>query len=136
LQALLGNIFVGYTGQPSGLRPCTNRFCQRQEAPASSVTYYFPRWWFAQRMLGLIANLTLIRSNESLPTPARMVPAPARIFRHALQGDTDTLRAMFAAGLGAPSDTDIETGKTPLHVSSTHARHKSIQSGLTLPVRL
>lgn len=136
LRTVLGSIFAGYVGQPSAVRPCTERFCRRKESLAadSQVTYYFPRWWVANRMLGLVANMVSTHAGSNLPPPPRIVPPYARVFRHAMLGQSDVLRDMFASGLGSPTDTDSETGVTPFFVSRilVATTHKT----LTLLVRL
>jgi hypothetical protein len=68
-------------------------------------------------MLGVVANMVSVHAGTKLPTPPRIVPPYACIFRHAAGGQNDVLRDMFASGLGSPTDTDAETGITPLHVS-------------------
>lgn len=120
LRKALGSIFAGYRGQPSLVSPCSERSCRRRDLDDSSVTYYFPRWWVASRMLDLVANMTAHVFDSQLPPPPRIVPAYARIFRHAAHGENETLREMFATGLGSPTDTDAKTGATPLHVSRHH----------------
>ena len=99
------------------MRTCTEWYCSRKEAKTSTATYYFPRWWFAERVLRLLADNALAPSGKTLPPPARMVPRTARIFRHCLHGERDTLRALSERGLGSPTDTDAYSGLTPLHVS-------------------
>jgi hypothetical protein len=121
LRKVLGSIFAGYTGQPSSINPCSERRCRRGSPDDSGVTYYFPRWWVATRMLSLVANMTAHVFDNGLPPPPRIVPAYARIFRHAAHGENEILREMFAAGLGSPTDTDAKTGATPLHVCSCHS---------------
>ena len=70
-------------------------------------------------MLGLVAKMTALAGPEySLKFP-RIVPDSARIFRHALTGDMDEMRDLFAAGLASPTDTDALSGTTALHVGSS-----------------
>lgn len=51
LQGLLGMLFVGYKGLPLMTRRCTNYSCQRQASAGVTVTYYFPQWFFVQKMI-------------------------------------------------------------------------------------
>ena len=115
LRGLLGQLFLGYNGLPVAKNPCSYSKCARKAAPTNTVTYFFPSWWVAQRMLSLVAKMMAAGSPEVTLKFPRIVPATARIFRHAHLGDTDALRALFATGLGSPSDVDAKTGLTPLH---------------------
>ena len=117
LRSLLGQLFLGYNGLPVAKNPCSHSKCARKMAPTSSVTYFFPSWWVAQRMLSLVARMMAFGSPEVTLKFPRIVPATARIFRHAYLDETDALRALFATGLGSTSDVDAKTGTTPLHVT-------------------
>jgi ankyrin repeat protein len=57
----------------------------------------------------------------------RIVPASARIFRHALLGEVDTMRGLFEVGLASPLDVDAETGITPLHSAVSAANRSAIK---------
>ena len=118
LRRLLGDIFAGYSGQPTTGAACTNPMCSRRRSSATSVTYYFPRWWVARRMLNLVAKMTALGTPDFALNIPRIVPPTARIFRHAGAADIEAMREMFATGLASPVDTDAKTGINPLHVSS------------------
>ena len=116
LRNLLGQLFVGYSGLPVVKNACSDTKCARKKAHTSSVTYFFPHWWVAQRMLSLVVRMMALGGPEVTLKFPRIVPATARIFRHCYLGEVDSLRALFATGLGSPADTDAKTGATPLHV--------------------
>ena len=116
LRSLLGQLFVGYSGLPVVKNACSHTNCARKKAHTSSVTYFFPHWWVAQRMLSLVVRMMVLGGPEVTLKFPRIVPATARIFRHCYLGEVDSLRALFATGLGCPADTDAKTGATPLHV--------------------
>ena len=116
LRSLLGQLFVGYNGLPLVTNACSYPKCAREKAYASSVTYYFPHWWIAQRTLSLVVRMMALGGPEVTLKFPRIVPATARIFRHSYTAEVNSLRALFATGLGSPADTDAKTGATPLHI--------------------
>ncbi|KAI1173300.1 ankyrin repeat-containing domain protein [Nemania sp. FL0916] len=127
LRNFLGQLFVGYQGQPTTTSSCSHARCGRVRASVSATTYFFPYWWVAQRMLSMVAKLTALGGVEVTLSFPRAVPPAARIFRHAYLGDTDTIRDLFSMGLASPWDIDAKTGTTVLHYAVSSCNEKTIQ---------
>ncbi|KAF2230896.1 ankyrin [Viridothelium virens] len=127
LRSLLGQLFAGYSGKPAIERkPCSHSDCVRKRTPSTNVTYYFPRWWVAQKMLKLVAKMTALGGPQMTLEFPRIVPATARIFREALTADIDSVRDLFSAGLASPADVDATTGATPLAYACWAGNEQSI----------
>lgn len=78
-------------------------------------------------MLGLVASMNALGGPQITLNLPRIVPPTARIFRHALNADIESMRIMFATGLASPADTDSKMGVTPLHYACFSVNEKSIR---------
>ena len=117
LQGLLGFLFLGYHGLPLLTKPCTNQACQRQSSSGFTVTYYFPRWFFIQRMVSLDIRATAMAGLQVKLRFPHIVSPLASIFYIAGFGTPDQLKFLFDNELASPFDTHVNTGASPLHVS-------------------
>jgi hypothetical protein len=112
----LGVLFVGYKGLPTITKSCEWNCCQRQSSRRLSVTYYFPRWFFLQRVALLSMQTSLTSEFQIKLRFPRIVSPLATVFFVASFGTPSDLCSLFDNDLASPFDVNANTGATPLHV--------------------
>ena len=102
---VIGNLFVGYSGSPVGIRRCTEDNCLSQSSLRIDVFYLFPSWLFMRAL-----SMTLMRSCLNEVSIAlklqRVIPVGSEIFRLTNLDDVDNLKQLFNRGLASPDDID------------------------------
>ncbi|MCJ1385550.1 hypothetical protein MMC17_008673 [Xylographa soralifera] len=100
-----------------GMTPdCNERSCSRQTKVAGQFSYYFPTWLLARVFMG---NIT--PAPEMLLRVAKVIPSRSSIFHHAMLGNVDGIKKLFAQGLASPFDV-AESGSSVLHFALNSSR--------------
>jgi len=114
LRLLLGSLFFGYSSIPNIAGLCTDPACRRDGTSSATVSYIFPSWVCARRILAAFYFPRMTRP-ELVFRVAPMVPANADVFIFAANGNIEGLKELFRSRKASPLDTDA-VGRTPLHV--------------------
>jgi hypothetical protein len=120
--ALLGSLFVGYSGVPLlSQRKCNLKSCLRQKGGFIKATYYFPTWLPGfSRMLAFMDKWNSLEGHEfSLKMP-QVVPSSAEIFVLAQKGNVKGMQMLFSGGKASLHDVSAGEGRSALHVRKVH----------------
>lgn len=110
LSMAVGSLFMGYTGFPSIGNKCNEKSCSRRSKSVAEFSYFFPTWALTR---GIVGRIT--------PTPdlllrlVRVIPSRSAIFHHAMLGDVEKIKDLFAKGHASPFDV-APSGSSSLHV--------------------
>ena len=117
LQAVLGGLFIGYTGFPALTPECANEKCRRSSEAFLQVNYYFPSWFIARAV-----SVAMSVQNSKLPKFSMRVlnlrHLYDEIFQAALVGNADTVSYLLLSGQASVKDISSDSGHSPLHVGS------------------
>ena len=127
--ALLGTLFVGYSGQPSLKGRCNQSQCRSTGQKQIQFTYTFPRWFLA-RMVSVVLTSMPMGEPRAVIVVQRTVPNDAEVFHFTKLGNIDKLMNLFSSGLASPNDVHCVSGATALDASSLHI-HYSLLKVLT-----
>ncbi|MCJ1402645.1 hypothetical protein MMC11_005865 [Xylographa trunciseda] len=111
LHYLVGSLFISYSGFPGMTSDCDERSCSRQMKATGQFSYYFPTWLLARAFMG---NIT--PAPETLLRVVKVIPSRSSIFHHAMLGNVDDIKKLFAKGLASPFDV-AESGSSVLHLT-------------------
>ena len=118
LQAVLGGLFIGYTGFPALTPDCVNEKCRRSSEAFLQVNYYFPSWFIARAV-----SIAMSVQNSKLPKFSVRVlnlrNLYDEIFQAAMVGDADTVQYLLMSGQASVKDISSDSGHSPLHVGIT-----------------
>lgn len=115
LNQLLGSLFIGYSGAPTG-HACDELTCRRREGSWTYVTYHFPMWLITSRMLYIMMHDKSFNGPEYTLKIPRTVRTDSAVFVDAARGNVDGLKYLFEKGLAFTSDVAWTNQYTPLHV--------------------
>ena len=114
---VLGQLFVGYAGMPFLTAKCDAEGCRKSQSPWISLEYWFPLGYFRSQIFRLqVAYQSNFGPQVSLST-LRRVPDSALSIKHALTGNIEGLKSLFARGLASPMDVCSTRGYSLLRVS-------------------
>ena len=112
LERLFGSLFIGYVGLPVVSSSCDLKDCSLS-SPSLWIDYYFPAWFFRQRLHCIIKYMRSLGPEQSLRV-RRTIPHASNIVISAVRGDVENMKLLLKSGSGSPFDT---VGRYPiLHV--------------------
>ena len=114
LEAIIGTLFVGYTGTPYIDEVCNHHPACSQVKRSITILYVFPAWFLA-RAVAVALSCFSASGPELNIRIINIVPSTSRIFSHASDGDVDGLKNVLRQGIGSPMDMGSE-GEIPLLV--------------------
>ncbi|KAL8741464.1 MAG: hypothetical protein Q9184_008381, partial [Pyrenodesmia sp. 2 TL-2023] len=119
LEAILGRLFLSYTG-PSILRkPCNLSTCRQQNARAIRLTYFFPQW-FLNRAVSTTFSATGLSAPSLNIKVRKIVPETNRLFTLSKIEGLDGIRQLFVSREASPDDEYYRGGWTALHFAVDH----------------
>jgi hypothetical protein len=141
LGALLGHIFIGYSGLAFSKFACDKETCRGTQARGAIFSYTFPRW-FIECAVHLAINTCHGGLSFNLFVP-RVVSGSEEngIFELISAGQSDAVRNLLQMRKASPFDTEPLKGYTPLHVSrlfhvpQTNIRSRSLAMYLSRPIQ-
>lgn len=113
-QSLLGSLFAGYSNFPQLTARCTDPACRREQKSVAILSYIFPSWVCARRVLAYMCLAKATTPQFSLRFSS-VLPANADVFVFAANGNIAGLKELFMQRKASPHDTD-SAGRTPLQV--------------------
>jgi hypothetical protein len=100
---VMGQLFVGYVGQPRIRQTCTHARCRRTTTTTVSIEYFFPIWFLA-RIVMLVLSYQKGAGPQMQLRTIRYVPDSSQSITYALNGNIDGLKSLFTQGLASPND--------------------------------
>ena len=117
VQQVIGQLFIGYSGQLSNLRECQKCPCIKTNDARANFTYYFPAWLFSRAFELVLRNSELTGPSLNLRT-YRVVPDESLLFHFARSGMIPEIQLLFSDKLASSLDISSKTGRSALHVSA------------------
>jgi hypothetical protein len=114
LRAVMGLLFVGYTGLPVFTPSCDDKSCRRRVAPSIDITYYFPAWFLSRALALSFTVSTSAGPYLNLRMP-RIVGWGSALWSSSRAGDLGQVQLLFAQGIASPYDINAY-GQSALHV--------------------
>lgn len=111
VEAMVGRIFIGYSGLPLMKKPCDFRGCEDRRRATATVEYWFPSWFVSMNAKLHLTYLPRVGPEYQLSTIRRVADdSPSITF--AMQGNIEGLKHLFAQGLAGPRDVSDSRGYT------------------------
>lgn len=119
-KALIGALFVGYSGIPVMTSKCSNDTCKSRIKRTVDVVYCFPQWFIAHAVHFVAVTKSVGVPVYGLSFP-RVMPwgREDNILRPALTGNTEGLKVLLDKKVADVMDVDPDYGRTALHVRGT-----------------
>ena len=118
LEAVLGSLFIGYSGQPKVNVNCNISQCANNRPNKIELTYIFPRWFMA-RMISAVMTAIPPQGTRAVFRVHRTLDGSADLFNFAKFGQIQKLQSLFSSGMGSPNDVHFASGVTALDVSTS-----------------
>ncbi|KAH0564757.1 hypothetical protein GP486_001851 [Trichoglossum hirsutum] len=114
LRPVIGNTFLSFVGQPTFVRRCSRRDCQKAKVWSGELSYVFPSW-----LLKKMISVSLISRGFKRTFHIRnhnIVSEFSDAVRYTCKGDLLGLQMLFSKRLATPNDTTPD-GWTLMHPS-------------------
>jgi hypothetical protein len=118
VDALLGVLFIGYTGMPTLDSKCDFNFCRNSSVRAVRITYTFPSW-FLRRTVDMVLGSNYFGEPEFNVRIRNRVEYMSEhsIFQLSRQGRVQEMKTLFEKGHASPNDISLRGGRTAFDVS-------------------
>lgn len=116
--SLLGKLFIGYSGTPTGSIPCSVRSCRNSVAFSAKATYIFPAW-FVGKSISLLLWKTQ-QAELSMLLKVRNYSQDEKIFQYLGVKDWTKVELLIRHDRVSPNDLNSTYGQTLMHVSLFH----------------
>ena len=117
---MLGTLFIGYTGSPTGGQKCSETTCSandRSSAFKAGIKYYFPSWLITKV---LMLSITEVNAEPTMCLAVRNVIPLNSLYFATQKGFIEQLKSLFSNRQAQPNDIGGIYGDTSLHVSTFH----------------
>jgi hypothetical protein len=117
MEPVVGQLFVGYVGQPRLRKVCSHARCKRTSTTTFSIEYFFPMWFLA-RIVMLVLSYQRGTGLQMQLRTLRYVPDSSQSITYVLSGNIEGLKSLFTRGLASPNDVSQRRNYSLLRVSS------------------